>query len=117
MAPVRRLPGGAGALVLIKLAHSLYRRWEGLKPGERDRLQDLAERAKGAALDVRGRADRDAAEAELRTVNEQLGGALADAAEADPDVSAADVAALRAELARELERVAGRRREPPARAA
>ena len=116
MAPVRRLPGGAGALVLIKLAHSLYRRWEGLKPGERDRLHDLAERAKGAALDVRGRADRDAAEAELRRVNEQLGGALADAAEADPDVSAADVAALRAELARELERVA-KRREPPARAA
>lgn len=117
MAPVRRLPGGAGALVLIKVAHSLYRRWEGLKPGERDRLQNLAERAKAAALDVRGRADRDAAEAELREVNEQLGGALADAAEADPDVSAADVAALRAELARELERVAGERRDPPARAA
>lgn len=117
MAPVRRLPGSAGALVLVKLAHSLYRRWERLGPAERERLQELAQRAKDAALDVRGRADRQAAEAELREVSERLGGALAAAAAADPDVTAAEVAALRAELAQELGRVAGDRRDPPARAA
>lgn len=117
MAPVRRLPGGAGALVLIKLAHSLYRRWEQLAPGERERLQGLAERAKSAALDLRGRADREAAEAELAEVDQQLGRALADAAEADPDVSAAEVAALRAELSEELQRVSQRRDSPPAQAA
>lgn len=117
MAPVRKLPGGAGALALIKLAHSLYRRWERLGPAERQRLEGLAERAKSAALDVRGRVDRDLAEAELRDASHELGGALADAAASDPHVDTAEVEALRAELARELERVATRRGEPPARAA
>ena len=116
MSPVKGL---SGALVVIKVAHGLYRRWERLAPDERNRLSGLAEEAKEAALELRGRTDRQAAEAELVKANEQLAGALADAAASDPEVTTTEVEALRKDLRRELDRVAAARREgePPAQAA
>ena len=107
MSPVRGL---SGALVVIKVAHGLYRRWERLAPGDRDRLSGLAERAKTAALDLRGRTDREAAEAELAQANEELAGAIADAAASDPEATTTEIEALREDLRRELERVADTRR-------
>ena len=119
MPPMSPVKGLSGALVVIKVAHGLYRRWERLAPGERDRLSGLAEQAKAAALDLRGRTDREAAEAELVKANERLAGAIADAAASDPEVTTTEVEALRNDLRRELDRVAEARREgePPARAA
>lgn len=116
MSPVRGL---SGALVVIKVAHGLYRRWERLGPQDRDRLSGLAERAKAAALDLRGRTDREAAEAELTQANEELAGAIAAAAASDPEATTTEIEALRNDLRRELGRVADARgrREPPARAA
>jgi hypothetical protein len=116
MSPVRGL---SGALVVIKVAHGLYRRWEGLGPQDRERLGGLAERAKSAALELRGRTDRAAAEAELTKANEELAGAIADAAASDPEATTTEIEALRADLRRELERVenARRRGQPPAQAA
>lgn len=107
MSPVRGL---SGALVVIKVAHGLYRRWEGLGPRDRDRLSGLAERAKAAALDLRGRTDRDAAEAELTRANAELAGAIAEAVAADPEATTTEIEALRADLRRELDRVAASRR-------
>jgi capsule polysaccharide export protein KpsE/RkpR len=54
------------------------------------------------------------AEDELVRANEELAAAIADSAAADPEVPDAEVASLRAELRRELERVAA---ESPRRAA
>jgi hypothetical protein len=106
---------GAGTLLAIKVAHSLYRRWERLAPAERERLRGLAERAKDGALDLRGRVDRQAAEADLARASRELAAAIGEAAAADPAATTAEIEALRAELALELDRIA--RREPPAQAA
>ena len=115
MAPVRRV---SGALALIKLAQSLYRRWDALAPAERERLRALAERAKSAAFELRGRTDRRAAEAELNAANEALAGAIAESVAADPDATTTEIDALRSDLRRELDRVdRSGGGEPPARAA
>jgi hypothetical protein len=105
---VRSAEGGAAAAVLIKVAHSLYRRWERTPAAERDRLRSLAHEVKEGALELRGRLDRAAAERELAGANEELAGAIVDSARADPEVDAAELEGLRSELARELARMAHR---------
>jgi hypothetical protein len=98
--------GGAGALLVVKVARSLYERWEQLEAAERSRLAGLAGDVKDRALAMRGRLDYSDAEDELVRSSEQLAAAIADSAASDPEVPDAEVARLRAELRRELERVA-----------
>jgi hypothetical protein len=50
--------------------------------------------------------NREEAEAELRAASETLAAALVESAEHDPEVDEAEVRQLRADLRRELERVA-----------
>ncbi len=84
-----------GAAVAVRIARLLYRRWEALAPPERERLSELAGNVKERALEVRGQVDDGTAEREL----EQASSELAEAMGAD------EVAELRAQLRRELERV------------
>jgi len=81
--------------VAVRIARLLYRRWESLAPDERQRLEPLAGDVKERALEVRGQVDDGTAEREL----EQASTELAEAMGAD------EVAELRAELKRELERM------------
>lgn len=107
---------GAAAGILIKVAHSLYRRWEGLEPAQRERLHAAAHDVKEGALDLRGKLDRPAAERSLADANEQLASAIVGSAETDPAVSDEELAGLRADLERELARFAagGEPRRPRA---
>jgi hypothetical protein len=109
MSSARLLLGGAaaGAALGVRVSRSLYGRWRILPAPDRERIADLAEHAKHTALALRGEADRAGAEAELRAANEVLAAALIETAEADPQVSADEVGELRADLRRELERIAG----------
>jgi len=101
------LIGGAGAAALaVRVTRSLYVRWHTLPAAERDRIEPLAEDAKRSALDLRGAVNREQAEAELRAASETLAAALVESAEHDPEVDEAEVRQLRADLRRELERVA-----------
>lgn len=84
-----------GTAVAVRIARVLYRRWEGLAPAERQRLEALAGNVKERALDVRGKVDDGTAERELEHANTELADAL----------GADEVAELRAGLRRELERV------------
>jgi hypothetical protein len=90
----------------IRLARSLYGRWHRMRRDERERLRALAESAKDLALDVRGAGDQPTAERELYEANERLADAIVESAESDPDVPEIEVRRLRADLARELERLA-----------
>jgi hypothetical protein len=96
---------GAAALLGVHVARSLYGRWRGLGGRDRARLERLAEDVKRRALDLRGSADRPAADDELRSANEALAAGIVELAEADPEVSEAEVRDLRDDLARELERL------------
>jgi hypothetical protein len=107
MATAKLLIGGAGAALGVRIARSLYERWRLLPAPDRSRVAPLAAQAKRAALDLRGASDRERAEVELRTANETLAAALVESAEADPEVSEDEVRRLRADLQRELERLAG----------
>lgn len=84
-----------GSAVAVRVARLLYRRWEALTPPERQRLEPLAKDVKERALEVRGRVDTGEAERELELASTELAAAL----------GADEVAELRAELRRELERV------------
>jgi hypothetical protein len=84
-----------GAAVAVRVARVLYRRWEALSPAERERLEALADTVKERALDVRGKVDDGSAERELEHANSELAEAL----------GADEVADLRQQLRRELERV------------
>jgi hypothetical protein len=95
-------PGQVG----IRLTRTLWGRWRSLPAGERERLRDLAESAKEAALEVRGSSDRDSADRDLRTANEHLAAAIVESAESDPEIDAIDVQRLRDDLRRELDRLA-----------
>jgi hypothetical protein len=106
MAVARGLLEGAAAGVLIKVAHSLYRHWERMPESERERLRGLAHDVKDRALDLRGVIDRSAAERELVGANEELAAAIAESAKGDPGMDDAELQSLRAELARELARMA-----------
>jgi hypothetical protein len=111
--PARILRAALG----VRVARSLYGRWLRLPAPDRERLEPLAEDAKRLALDLRGFVDRGTAERELRVANESLAAALVESAEADPEVTEAEVGRLRDELGRELARLAaaeaGRAPAPP----
>jgi hypothetical protein len=102
---VRALERGAATLG-VQVARSLYGRWRRLPASRRQRLEQLAENVKARALDLRGEPDPRSAGRELRDAGEQLADALVASARADPEVSDIEVRDLRAELARELERLA-----------
>jgi len=105
MAPGTRLVG-ATAQVGVKLARSLYSRWRVLGAEDRERLEPQAEALKKSALDLRGYPDSTEAERELRSASEEMAGAIVDSAENDPEVSEIEVRRLKADLQRELERLA-----------
>jgi hypothetical protein len=84
-----------GTSVAVRIARLLYRRWETLAPAERDRLEALAGNVKERALEVRGKVDDGTAERELERASTELAEAM----------GADEVAELRAQLKRELERV------------
>jgi hypothetical protein len=93
-----------GASVGVRVARLLYRRWEKLAPPERDRLEALAGNVKERALEVRGQVDDGTAERELEAVSTELAQAM----------GADEIAELRAQLRRELERVDREQRKRPA---
>ena len=84
-----------GTAVAVRIARLLYRRWEGLAPAERERLEALAGNVKERALEVRGEIDDGTAERELERASTELAEAM----------GADEVAELRAQLRRELERM------------
>jgi uncharacterized membrane protein YebE (DUF533 family) len=110
----RRMPstklviGGAaaGAAIGVRVARSLYGRWRLLPAPDRERIAAFAEDAKEKALSVRGASDPTQAQAELRDASETLAAALVETAESDPEIDTDEVAELREELRRELERLA-----------
>jgi hypothetical protein len=108
MASAKTLLGGAGATAVlgIRVARTLYTRWRAMTPTERQRIAPLAEDAKERALELRGSADRVAAERNLHRANETLAAAMLESAETDPEVSEIEVRRLRHDLRRELERLA-----------
>lgn len=111
MPSAKLLIGGAaaGAALSVRVARSLHGHWRQLPPADRQRLAGVAADAKDRALALRGLApgERQAGEAGLRGANESLAEALLERAEADPELGEADLEALRDDLRRELERLAG----------
>ncbi|HEV2723044.1 MAG TPA: hypothetical protein VGV10_00265 [Thermoleophilaceae bacterium] len=97
---------GAAGVLGIRLAHTLYSRWRRLAPGDRERLEPLAEDAKGRALELRGTSDPEGAGRDLNAVNRSLAEALLASAEADPELPEIEVHELRSDLKRELDRLA-----------
>jgi uncharacterized membrane protein YebE (DUF533 family) len=96
----------AGAAIGVRVARSLYGRWRLLPAADRERIAAFAEDAKEKALSVRGASDPSQAQAELRDASETLAAALVETAESDPEIDTDEVAELREELRRELERLA-----------
>ncbi len=96
----------AAGVLGIRLAHTLYSHWRKLAPADRERLEPLAEDAKGRALELRGQADRETAGKDLNAVNQTLAAALLASAEADPELPEIEVRELRKDLKRELDRLA-----------
>jgi uncharacterized membrane protein YebE (DUF533 family) len=96
----------AGAAIGVRVARSLYGRWRLLPAADRERIAAFAEDAKEKALSVRGATDPTQAQAELRDASETLAAALVETAESDPGIDTDEVAELREELRRELERLA-----------
>ena len=90
----------------VRLARTLHSRWLRMGPDDRERLEPLARDARDRALDLRGTGDRESAERELNAANESLAAAIVASAEADPEVGEVEVAGLRADLRRELDRLA-----------
>jgi hypothetical protein len=101
----RALERGATTLG-VQVARSVYSRWRQMPAARRTKLEGLAANVKEQALDLRGEPDQQAAGRELRQANERLADAMVKSAAADPDVTEVEVHDLRAELARELERLA-----------
>jgi hypothetical protein len=107
MASRKLILGGAGAAALsVRVARALNARWRVLPRRDRARIEPLARAAKERALEIRGEPDYADAAASLRAANESLAAALVETAESDPDVTAAEVAELKGDLRRELERLA-----------
>lgn len=99
------LERGATALG-VTVARSLYGRWRRMPAAHRAKIERIADDVKQRALDARGQADQATAEQELRVANEKLVDAMVQSAEANPEVTEIEVRDLRADLARELERLA-----------
>ena len=88
------------------MARAIHARWNRLSATERRRLEPLADDVRRRALDLRGHADPEPAGRGLQAANERLAGAMVQSAEADPEVTQAEVTRLREDLASELERLA-----------
>ena len=88
------------------VARSLHGRWRRLSVPARERLEPLADDVRVRALDVRGSADPETDGRDLEQASRRLADAMIDDAAGDPEVSDIEVRDLRAELARELERLA-----------
>src|SRR5687768_18612232 len=97
--------GAAAGAIGVRVARSVYGRWRLLRPADRERIASCAEDTKEKALSLRGSADRDRAEADLRASTETLAAALVETAESDPELAPYDVQQLREDLRRELERL------------
>ena len=94
-------------LLGVRVARTLYGRWRRLSAKERDRLGPLADEVRERALDLRGTTDPQAAGRELQEANQKLADAMVESAEANPEVSEAEVLRLREDLTQELERLVG----------
>jgi hypothetical protein len=101
---MRAFERGATA-VSITVARSLHSRWRRMPVAHRDRLARIADEVKQRALDVRGESDQTTAGRELQQANEKLADAMVESAKADPEISEVEVHDLRADLARELDRL------------
>lgn len=97
------------ASIGVRVARGLHERWDRLGGPERTRLEDLADEVKNRALDLRGARDSETADQRLSEASERLATAMVDSARSDPEVSDAEVEALRDDLAAELGRVASGR--------
>jgi hypothetical protein len=104
MAPRPRLADAASDG--FRVARTMYWRWRRMGSTDRERLAVLAADLKERALDLRGDADPVTAGRDLDEASRKLAAAMVETAEADPGMSDADVAELRGDLARELERLA-----------
>lgn len=85
----------------MKLARTLYREWQLLGEPARSRTAPIAREVKDLALELRGRFDRGAAEAELAEANEALAIVLVDAV-----AGTREEAAIRAHVESEFTRAA-----------
>ena len=92
-------------LLGVRVARALYGSWRRLSTKERELLGPLADDVRERALDLRGATDPESAGRELQRANEKLADAMVESAEANPDVSEAEVVRLRDDLTRELERL------------
>lgn len=101
----RALERGATSLS-IAVARSLHGRWRRMPAARRAQIERIADDVKERALDMRGESNPAAAGQELQAASEKLVDAMVQSAQADPDVSEVQVRDLRADLARELERLA-----------
>jgi hypothetical protein len=90
----------------FRVARGLYGRWRRMSTPERKRLERLADDVKERALELRGTPDPDGAGRDLEQASERLADAMVESADADPEVTDAEVEELRGDLARELERLA-----------
>lgn len=97
---------GSTASLGFRVARGLYGRWRRMSAPDRARLEPLADDVKERALELRGTPDPDRAERDLAQAGERLADAMVESADADPEVSDAEVDQLRGDLARELERLA-----------
>lgn len=102
----RALERGATTLG-AQVARSVYERWRRLPAARREKLAGLAANVRERALDSRGEAARHTPGQQPRQPGERLADPMARPAAADPGVSDVEVRDLRAELARELDRLAG----------
>jgi hypothetical protein len=104
MAPRPRLADAASDG--FRVARTMYWRWRRMGATDRERLAVLAADLKERALDLRGDADPETAGRSLDDASRKLAAAMVKTAEADPGMTDEDVAELRGDLARELERLA-----------
>jgi hypothetical protein len=102
---VRAIERGATSLS-IAVARSLHGRWQRMPAARRAKIERIADDVKDRALDMRGETDQAAAGQELRAANEKLADAMIESAQAAPEVSDVQVRDLRADLERELDRLA-----------
>ncbi len=104
MTPRPRLADAAS--LGFRVARGLHGRWRKMAAPQRKRLEALADDVKERALELRGAGDPEGAGRDLNLASERLAAAMVEAAQGDPEVPDAQVAELRDDLARELDRLA-----------
>ncbi|HYI99139.1 MAG TPA: hypothetical protein VEX36_05600 [Thermoleophilaceae bacterium] len=101
----RALERGA-TTVGAQLARSVEGGWRRMSPSRRAKLERLAANVRERAVEQRGEADRHTADLDSRGPSQPVADPVVAPAKADSDVSEIEVHDLRADLARELERLA-----------